>query len=93
MLKDKRFVPIFIVVFVDLLGFSIILPLLPYYARNYAATPQTIGLLIATYSICQFLASPILGDLSDRYGRRPVLLYSQIGSLLGFILMAVAIHL
>lgn len=93
MLKDKRFVPIFIVVFVDLLGFSIILPLLPYYARNYAATPQTIGLLIATYSICQFLASPILGDLSDRYGRRPVLLYSQLGSFLGFILMAVAIHL
>lgn len=93
MFKDKRLLPIFIVVFVDLLGFSIILPLLPYYARQFEATPQMIGLLIASYSICQFLASPILGDLSDRFGRRPVLLYSQIGSCLGFILMGLALQL
>lgn len=93
MFQDKRFIPIFIVVFVDLLGFSIILPLLPYYARNFNATPQMVGILIASYSICQFLASPILGDLSDRYGRRPVLLYSQIGSCLGFVLMGVALNL
>ena len=93
MFQDKRFIPIFIVVFVDLLGFSIILPLLPYYARNFNATPQMVGILIASYSICQFLASPILGDLSDRYGRRPVLLYSQIGSCLGFVLMGIALNL
>ncbi len=93
MFKDKNLIPIFIVVFVDLLGFSIILPLLPYYAGQFNASPQTIGMLIASYSICQFLASPILGDWSDHYGRRPVLIYSQIGSCLGFILMALALHL
>lgn len=93
MFQDKRLIPIFIVVFVDLLGFSIILPLLPYYARHFNATPQMVGILIASYSICQFLASPILGDLSDRYGRRPVLLYSQIGSCLGFVLMGIALNL
>jgi MFS transporter, DHA1 family, tetracycline resistance protein len=93
MFKDKRLVPIFIVVFVDILGFSIILPLLPYYASSFAARELTIGLLVASYSICQFLAAPLLGDWSDRIGRRPVLLYSQIGSCLGFILMGLAIHL
>jgi DHA1 family tetracycline resistance protein-like MFS transporter len=93
MQKNKQLVPIFIVVFVDILGFSIILPLLPYYAGKFGATPQLIGLLIASYSFCQFIAAPILGSWSDRYGRRPVLLYSQIGSCLGFILLGVALHL
>ncbi|MCS6884361.1 MAG: MFS transporter [Acidobacteriota bacterium] len=86
----KRFFPIFVVVFIDLLGFSIILPLLPYYASIFQATPTTIGLLIATYSIFQFIASPLLGSLSDKYGRKPLLLYSQIGSLIGFLLLASA---
>ena len=93
MFINKRLIPIFIVVFVDLLGFSIILPLLPYYAGKFGAAPQTIGILIASYSLCQFIASPILGDWSDRYGRRPILLYSQIGSCLGFILMGTALLL
>ncbi len=90
MFKDKRLIPIFIVVFIDLLGFSLILPLLPYYASTVGASPQTIGYLVASYSLCQFLAAPFLGDWSDRYGRRPLLLYSQLGSLLGFILLAIA---
>lgn len=93
MFKDKRLIPIFIVVFVDILGFSIILPLLPYYAGHFGASPQTIGYLVASYSLCQFLASPFLGSWSDRYGRRPILLYSQIGSCLGFILFGIASHL
>ena len=93
MFANKSLLPIFIVVFVDLLGFSIVLPLLPYYASSFSASPQTIGVLVASYSICQFIASPILGDLSDRFGRRPMLLISQIGTCLGFILMGTAMNL
>ncbi len=92
-MKDKRIIPIFIVVFVDILGFSIILPLLPFYAGIFNASDQTIGLLIASYSMCQFIAAPLLGHLSDNHGRRPVLLYSQFGSLAGFILLGLAMKL
>jgi DHA1 family tetracycline resistance protein-like MFS transporter len=93
MFTNKRLIPLFIVVFVDILGFSLILPLLPYYASSFNASPQTIGFLVASYSVFQFIGAPILGDLSDRYGRRPLFLYSQIGSFAGFILMGAAIHL
>jgi MFS transporter, DHA1 family, tetracycline resistance protein len=89
----ERLIPIFIVVFVDILGFSLILPLLPFYARELNASDTLVGPLIASYSLCQFIASPILGNLSDVHGRRPVLLYSQFGSLLGFILLGLAMHL
>jgi MFS transporter, DHA1 family, tetracycline resistance protein len=91
--KKRALLPIFVVVFVDLLGFSIILPLLPYYAKSFAASPQLIGFLVATYSLCQFIAAPILGQLSDRYGRRPLMFYSQVGSFAGFILLGFAMHL
>ena len=90
MFKNKALIPIFIVVFVDLLGFSIILPLLPFYALKFNVSPETIGMIAAVYSVCQFGASPILGALSDRYGRRPVLIYSQFGSMVGFLLLALA---
>src|SRR5205085_6987771 len=89
----RDLLPIFIVVFVDLLGFSIILPLLPYYARSFNASPQVIGYLVAAYSLCQFIAAPILGSMSDRFGRRPLLLYSQFGSFTGFILLGIAVFL
>ena len=92
-MKDKRIIPIFIVVFVDILGFSIILPLLPFYAGTFNASDQLIGLLIASYSVCQFIAAPLLGHLSDHHGRRSVLLYSQFGSLTGFILLGLAMNL
>ncbi|HET6402731.1 MAG TPA: MFS transporter [Candidatus Kapabacteria bacterium] len=90
MFKNKALIPIAVVVFVDLLGFSIILPLLPYYASTFHASPQMIGYLVASYSICQFFAGPIMGGLSDRVGRRPLLIYSQLGSMAGFILLGVA---
>jgi len=90
---NKRLIPIFIVVFVDILGFSIILPLLPFYASKINAADAAVGPLIASYSLCQFIAAPILGNLSDSYGRRPILLYSQFGSFLGFILLGLAMHL
>ncbi len=90
MFKNKALIPIFIVVFVDLLGFSIILPLLPFYALQFNISSEMIGMIAAVYSVCQFAASPILGAMSDRYGRRPVLIYSQMGSMVGFLLLAVA---
>jgi len=62
---NKRLIPIFIVVFVDILGFSIILPLLPYYVGKIDSPDTSVGPLIASYSLCQFIAAPILGNLSD----------------------------
>lgn len=74
----------------DLFGFGLILPLLPYIAERFFASPFQIGLLSATYSFFQFIAGPILGKLSDRYGRRRLLIVSQIGSVLGYLVLAVA---
>lgn len=89
-MKHSRLLTIFIIVFVDLLGFGLILPLLPYYAEAYGATPTLVGLLVASYAAAQLLGAPILGRLSDRYGRRPVLLLSVFGTFLGFLLLALA---
>lgn len=81
---------IFIVVFVDLLGFSLILPLLPYYAETFGASPTVVGLLVASYALAQLIGAPVLGRLSDRYGRRPVLLLSILGTFIGFLLLGFA---
>ncbi|MBP7693289.1 MAG: MFS transporter, partial [Anaerolineales bacterium] len=81
---------IFLIVMIDLLGFGLILPLLPFYAETYAATPLLVGLLTASYAAAQLIGAPLLGRLSDRYGRRPVLLVSIFGTLLGFLLLGVA---
>ena len=89
-LDFKSILPIIVIVFVDLLGLSIIIPLLPLYAARFSATPLVIGILQATYPLMQFLGAPILGRLSDRYGRRPVLVVSQLGTLAGFILLGFA---
>ena len=89
-LDFKRILPIIVIVFVDLLGLSIIIPLLPLYAARFSATPLVIGILQAAYPIMQFLGAPLLGRLSDRYGRKPVLVISQIGTLAGFILLGFA---
>ncbi|MCX7609179.1 MAG: MFS transporter, partial [Anaerolineales bacterium] len=84
LMRNSKLFPLFIVVFVDLLGFSLILPLLPYYAEEYGATPFVTGLLVASYAAASLIGAPILGRLSDRYGRRPILLLSVFGTLLGF---------
>jgi len=86
-LDFKRVLPILIVVLIDLLGLSIIIPLLPLYAARFGSSPLTIGILQATYPFMQFLGAPILGRLSDRFGRKPVLIFSQIGTLIGFIML------
>lgn len=89
-LDFKRILPIIVIVFVDLLGLSIIIPLLPLYAARFSATPMLIGILQATYPLMQFVGAPVLGRLSDRFGRKPVLVISQIGTLFGFILLGFA---
>jgi DHA1 family tetracycline resistance protein-like MFS transporter len=81
---------IFITVFIDLVGFGIVIPILPLYAERMHASPAVVGLLLAVYSAMQFIFSPILGKLSDRVGRRPVLLASIIGTSIGFLIMGLA---
>ena len=81
---------IFLTVFVNLVGFGIIIPLLPFYAQTFGASPIVIGLLFASFSLSQLIAAPALGDLSDRYGRRPVLIVSLAGTVASFVMMALA---
>ncbi len=89
--QSRRFasplIPIFLVVAVDVLGFTLILPFLPFYAEHYGASPMTVGLITSSFAICQFIAGPILGRISDRVGRKPTLLVSQIGSFVGFLVL------
>lgn len=87
---NKRLFSIILVVFIDLLGFSLILPLLPYYAETFKANQTTTGILIASYAVMQLIGAPILGRLSDRFGRRPILLVSVFGTFLGFLLLGFA---
>ena len=89
-LDFKKILPIFVIVLIDLLGLTIIIPLMPLYATSYGADPLTIGLLGAAYPLMQFIGAPLLGRLSDRYGRKPVLLISQVGTLLGFLVLGLA---
>jgi len=81
---------IFLIVFIDMLGFGLILPLLPFYAEKYGATPFVVGLLVASYAAAQLIGAPVLGRLSDRYGRRPILLVSLAGTFVGFVVLALA---
>ena len=81
---------IFLTIFVNLIGFGIIIPLLPYYAEQFGAHPLVIGLLFAVYSVCQLVAAPALGDLSDRWGRRPILIFSLAGTVVSFVMLALA---
>jgi DHA1 family tetracycline resistance protein-like MFS transporter len=89
-MQNRSLTTVFVIVFIDLLGFSLILPLLPYYAETFGATPTVVGLLVASYAAAQLLGAPLLGRLSDRYGRRPVLLLSIFGTFLGFLLLGFA---
>src|SRR5438045_3589845 len=81
---------IFLTILVNLVGFGIIIPLLPFYAESFGASPLVIGLLFAVFSLCQLVSAPALGDLSDRYGRRPVLIFSLLGTVISFAMLALA---
>jgi len=82
--------PLFSVVFVDMLGFGLILPLLPYIASNWGASPTIIGLIGAAYPLGQFLGAPIVGRFSDRFGRKPLLLFSIAGTFLSLLMLGFA---
>jgi multidrug resistance protein len=77
-------------VFIDLLGFGIVIPLLPLYAKRLSATPGQVGMLLASYSAAQLLFAPLWGRLSDRIGRRPVMLVSILGSIVAYVIYASA---
>ena len=81
---------IFLTVLIDMIGFGIIIPILPLYAKQFHASTAAIGILMGTYSLMQFIFSPILGKISDRVGRRPVLLVSLVATSAGFAVMGFA---
>lgn len=91
MIRSPLFV-IFVTVFIDLVGFGIVIPVLPFYleSERFRATPLALGFLFSAYSVMQLIFSPILGRLSDKHGRRPVLLLSIIGTGIGFMIMGAA---
>ena len=91
--KSKGLSPIFVIVltvFIDITGYGIIIPILPYFTEEFQAGPIALGILIASFSIMQFFFSPLLGKASDRTGRKPILLISLIISLIGFTIFSFA---
>ena len=85
-----RLLPILGITFIDILGFSILIPLMPYYVKHFGASDVVIGLLFASFAACQFVAGPLWGNLSDRIGRKMVLIVSQIGATIGWTMLAFA---
>ncbi|MGO9830873.1 MAG: MFS transporter [Myxococcaceae bacterium] len=89
-MKRHPLLPIFLIVVVDVLGLTIILPLLPFYAQRLGASATQVGLLISVFALCSLFSGPLLGRLSDRLGRKPLLLLSQVGTLAGFLILGSA---
>jgi MFS transporter, DHA1 family, tetracycline resistance protein len=92
--KEKFLTPplliIFFTIFIDLLGFGIVIPLLTFYAEEFDATPVDIGFLVSSYSLMQFVFAPVWGSLSDRFGRRPILFLTILGSAVGYLVLGLA---
>jgi MFS transporter, DHA1 family, tetracycline resistance protein len=91
-MKRSPLLVIFVTVFIDLVGFGIVIPVLPFYVEGtqFHASPRAVGLLFASYSVMQLVFTPILGRMSDKYGRRPVLFFSLLGTSLGFFVLGFA---
>jgi multidrug resistance protein len=86
----RKLIPILGITFIDILGFSILIPILPFYVEHFGAQKATVGILFATFALCQFIAGPIWGNISDRIGRKAVLIISQIGATIGWTMLAFA---
>jgi MFS family permease len=80
--------PIFLIVLVDVLGFTIVIPLLAFYAEKFGASPLVATTLVSVYAVCSLISTPIIGNLSDTYGRKRLLIISQAGTCLGFLMLA-----
>ena len=89
-LDMRRVIPIFLLIFVDMLGLTVILPLLHIYAAAFGATPLQIGIVMAVFPLAQLLGAPMMGALSDRFGRKPLLLVSQLTTCISFIMLGLA---
>lgn len=89
-MKRSPLLPIFLVVLVDVLGFTIVYPLLPFYAEKFGATPLVATTLVSVYALCSLFSTPVIGRLSDQYGRRRLLLISQAGTCAGFLVLGFA---
>ncbi|MFC1755833.1 MFS transporter [Patescibacteria group bacterium] len=87
MFKKKEYITIFIILVTEVLGFSLILPFLPFYVQKLGGTPLTVGLILTTFSLLQFVSAPIMGKLSDTYGRKPLLMLSQLSTFISFIML------
>ncbi|MBC7458981.1 MAG: MFS transporter, partial [Bdellovibrionaceae bacterium] len=91
--NKKPLIVIFITVFIYLLGFGIVIPIIPLLGTQLGASPFTTGLLLSVYSLMQFIFSPFWGRLSDKYGRRPILLTCLVGEVFSYLLFAQATNL
>src|SRR3954471_12714548 len=89
-LISSPLLPIFLIVAVDVLGLTIMIPLLPFYAEKLGASPSQVGWLVGVYALFQLFSGPLLGRMSDHVGRKPLLIVSQIGTLVGFLVTALA---
>lgn len=89
-MKNSSLFTVFMVVFIGLMGFSFFIPILPFYAIDYGANELVLGLLLSSYAIAQLFGAPVLGRLSDQYGRRPILLISAFGTFLSLLMLAFA---
>lgn len=87
---NKKLLNVGLIVLIDMLGFAIIIPLLTFYADSFGATEFQTGLLVSSYALMQMIGAPILGRLSDKYGRRPVFLISIFGTFIGLLILGFA---
>jgi MFS transporter, DHA1 family, tetracycline resistance protein len=86
----RKLLPILGITFIDIVGFSMLIPMLPYFVTHFGVSAYVVGLLFATFSLCQLLSAPVWGYVSDRIGRKKVLIVSQIGATIGWALLGVA---
>ncbi len=86
----RKLLPILGITFIDIVGFSMLIPMLPYFVTHFGASAFVVGALMATFSLCQFVSAPLWGNVSDRVGRKTVLIVSQIGATIGWVLLGLA---